>query len=371
VSDRSEPGGATWGSSHGTLVDDHDVLLLDLDGVVYVGPDAVAGAPEVLRDVRRRGARVAFVTNNAARPPDDVARHLRELSIDATPDDVVTSAQAAARMLSARLSEGDRVLVVGAEGLRQALREVGLAPVASVDDDPRAVVQGFSPQTSWAMLDEACVAVRSGLRWVATNLDSTLPTPRGPAPGNGALVEVVAQTTGVRPEVAGKPAPALLDVAVDRTHARRPLFVGDRLDTDMAGARAAGLPGLHVLTGVSAVVDLLAAAPPQRPTYLSADLSGLTERHDAPTPGGDGSDGGPWHCGVHGTAARWRPQQGLEVRVPDAAEGDDASRQRLALEVVRGGCAAVWDATDAGRDVDLAQARAVLAHWTAPHGWDR
>ena len=112
-----------------------------------------------------------------------------------------------------------------------------------MDDGPQAVVQGFSPQLSWPMLLEACVAVRSGLPWVATNLDATLPTPRGAAPGNGAFVDVVRRTTGVEPRVAGKPFRPLMDASVQRLHAERGLVVGDRLDTDLAGARRAGLPG--------------------------------------------------------------------------------------------------------------------------------
>ncbi|MGN6612422.1 MAG: HAD-IIA family hydrolase [Angustibacter sp.] len=360
VSEADAPG---WGTSRGPLVDDHDVVLLDLDGVVYVGPQAVPGAAATLAELRRRGPRVAFVTNNASRTPADVAQHLTTLSIDSAADDVVTSAQAAARLLAADLPASARVLVVGAEGLREAVRAVGLTPVGSVDDDPAAVVQGFSPQLSWAMLDEACVAVRRGLPWIATNIDSTLPTPRGPAPGNGAFVDVVARTTGASPRVAGKPAPALLAAAVDRTGAQRPLFVGDRLDTDMAGARAAGMPGLHVLTGASATVDLLTSGPDRRPTFLAVDLSGLLAEHHAPR--------------VSRDRARWRADGACGVRVDcDATEGlrvdaDAPGEPELAVEVLRVACAAVWAARDDGADVDVDSARAALSPWTAPQGWDR
>ncbi|HEX3003455.1 MAG TPA: HAD-IIA family hydrolase [Angustibacter sp.] len=360
MSEASTPG---WGTTRGPLVDDHDVVLLDLDGVVYVGPQAVPGAGQTLGELRRRGVRVAFVTNNASRTPGQVADHLRSLSVDAGDDDVVTSAQAAARLLAADLPGGARVLVVGAEGLREAVRAVGLTPVEGVAADPVAVVQGFSPELSWAMLDEACVAVRQGLPWIATNVDSTLPTARGPAPGNGAFVEVVARTTGATPRVAGKPEPALLAAATERTGAQRPLFVGDRLDTDMAGARVAGMPGLHVLTGSSATVDLLAAGADRRPTYLAADLSGLLHEHRAPqvAPGH-----GRWRAtGACGVQAGWQAGAGLRV---DAAPPGDVE---LAVEVLRVGCAAVWAARDDGADVDLERARAALSPWTAPQGWDR
>ncbi|KQX66825.1 HAD-IIA family hydrolase [Angustibacter sp. Root456] len=359
MSETAAPG---WETSRGPLVDEHDVVLLDLDGVVYVGPQAVPGARETLSELRRRGVHVAFVTNNASRTPTEIARHLTSLSIDSTADGVVTSAQAAARLLAADLPDAARVLVVGAEGLREAVRAVGLTPVEGADDAPAAVVQGFSPQLSWAMLDEACVAVRRGVPWIATNVDSTLPTPRGPAPGNGAFVDVVARTTGATPRVAGKPAPALLAAAVERTGAQRPLFVGDRLDTDMAGARAAGMPGLHVLTGASATVDLLAAGRDRRPAYLAADLSGLLSEHHAPRVSADRPR---WCAAGAGVRGEWDDGEGLRV---DADPPGDA---QLAVEVLRVACAAVWAACDDGADVDLERARAALSRWTAPQGWDR
>ncbi len=354
-------------SSDGALVAGHDVVLLDLDGVVYVGPDAVDGAVETLRELRRRSVRVAFVTNNAARTPEEVAHHLTELDVDARPDDVVTSAQAAARLLAEELDDGDRVLVIGAEGLRRAVQDAGLVPVESMSDDPQAVVQGFSPQLSWPMLAEACVAVRAGLLWVATNLDSTLPTPRGPAPGNGAFVEVVARTTGVRPRVAGKPARALLDAAVDRTGAQNALFVGDRLDTDLAGARASDLAGVHVLTGSSAVADLLAAGTDRRPTYLAADLRGLLDEHRAPVRSGQS-----W-CSGGSTAveAGWRDGVFVVEAGPGGGAGSSDADPRVALDVLRVACAATWAAVDEGREVDLGQVREAIATWTAPQGWDR
>jgi glycerol-1-phosphatase len=271
-----------WGSCSTALSEYHDVLLLDLDGVVYVGPQAVPEAPEALEVARRAGVRLAYVTNNAARPPDIVARHLTELGVPAEATDVVTSAQAAAAMLSAELPRQARVLAVGGAGLRQALIARGLTPVASAEDGPVAVVQGFAPETSWWMLLEACVAVNAGLPWVATNLDLTIPTPRGTAPGNGALVQVVRTATGKTPRVAGKPFRPLMDESCERTGAVRALVVGDRLDTDIAGAHAAGLPSLLVLTGVSGAADLLRATPELRPTYLAADLWGLHQPHAAP-----------------------------------------------------------------------------------------
>lgn len=257
------------------LVDDYDAVLLDLDGVVFVGPMAVPNAVDVIGTVRRGGHAVAYLTNNAARPVSAIAAHLRSLGIELEDDDVVTSAQAAARMVAELVPAGSGVLVVGGEGLIGPINDHGLRPVATYDDDPVAVVQGFSPDVGWRQLNEAVRAVRSGLPWVATNLDLTIPTATGIGPGNGLLVDVVRQVTGVEPHVAGKPEPALLEEAVRRTGARRPLLVGDRLDTDIAAANRYGCDSLLVLTGVSSRADLVDLAAELRPTFVGADLRAL------------------------------------------------------------------------------------------------
>lgn len=265
----------------GTLLEDHDVLLLDLDGVVYVGPDAVPHAPAALQAAADSGHRLGFITNNASRPPATVAAHLRDLGVPAADEDVVNSAQAAADHLARELPAGSAVLLVGTTGLREALTDVGLRPT---DDrhEAVAVVQGFSPDLGWRQLAEATHAVRSGLPWVATNLDATVPTPGGPAPGNGLLVDLVARAAGRAPDVVcGKPERALFDAAVSRLGARRALVVGDRLDTDLQGARTAGLDGLLVLTGVTGVRELLSAAAHERPTHVGHDLRSLGDEHPA------------------------------------------------------------------------------------------
>ena len=150
------------------------------------------------------------------------------------------------------------------------VRSVGLTPVAAASEDPVAVVQGHSPATGWNRLAEACLAIRGGAMWVACNVDPTLPTERGLLPGNGAMVAALQVATDREPTVAGKPARALLDTAMERAGAQRPLVVGDRLDTDIAGARAAELDSLLVLSGVADAAALLAAPPQHRPSHLGA-----------------------------------------------------------------------------------------------------
>jgi glycerol 3-phosphatase-2 len=276
------------------LVECHDGALFDLDGVLYVGPHAVAGAPEAVAAARAAGLRVAFVTNNASRTPQTVAAHLTDLGIATGQEDVVTSAQAAATLVAEAVGPGAAVLVVGGEGLDAALAERGLRPVRRARDDPEAVVQGFSPDVGWRLLAEGTYAVRAGVPWIASNLDVTVPTAHGLAPGNGALVEVIALATGRRPVAAGKPQTPLHREAVRRTGAREPLVVGDRLDTDIEGANRAGVASLLVLTGVTTPVDLVLAQPAHRPSYVCANLwDGLLRAH----PPVHRSESGGWSCG--------------------------------------------------------------------------
>ncbi|CAB4895559.1 MAG: HAD-IIA family hydrolase [Actinobacteria bacterium] len=256
-------------------VGNHDVLLFDLDGVVYIGADIVPGAREAITSVLEQGARCVYVTNNASRTAFEVAQHLRQLGIPASDADVVTSSMAAASMIAALVPTGE-VLAVGGEGVKAALRERGFTPVSKYSDSVVAVMQGFGQDVGWADLAEATFAVRAGLPWIATNLDSTFPSARGIAPGNGALVQVVAQTSGRVPDgVAGKPEPALLIEAIRRTGAKRPLMIGDRLDTDIAAGSRLGIPTLLVATGVSTLELGRNAVGDQRPTFMSSDLTCL------------------------------------------------------------------------------------------------
>jgi HAD superfamily hydrolase (TIGR01450 family) len=261
------------------LHDQHDVLLADLDGTLYAGRSAVPGAVEAVRAAAERGCRTAYVTNNASRRPTEVAAHLAELGFPAEPADVATSSQAAAAMLAERLPSGASVLVVGTDALAEEVSAVGLVPVREAAGAV-AVVQGHNPETGWAQLAEASVALRAGALWVACNVDATLPTERGLLPGNGSMVAALRTATGLAPLVAGKPAPTLLQAAAHRTGAATPLVIGDRLDTDIEGGRAAGMPTLLVLTGVSTPADLLAAPPAQRPDLVAADMAALADAAD-------------------------------------------------------------------------------------------
>jgi glycerol-1-phosphatase len=268
-----------------SLAGAYDLVILDLDGVVYLGGEAVPRAPEAIASIVDSGVPVAYVTNNASRRAGDVATLLRSMGVPAREDEVLTSAQAAAALLAEDLPAGSRVLVVGAPALAEEVRAVGLTPVAAggqPGDVAVAVVQGYGPNVGWPDLAEACLAVRAGARWVATNTDATLPSPRGPLPGNGSLVAALATALGRGPDtVVGKPSPALFEVAARQRGAKRALVVGDRLDTDVEGAVRAGMDSLLVLTGVSTATDLLRAGPDERPTHVAADMQALSKEDDS------------------------------------------------------------------------------------------
>lgn len=289
-------GDATLQVSEEALASGYDLAMLDLDGVVYIGREAVRGAAEHLASATKQGMSLAYVTNNASRPPGVVAAHLRELGVPAEDGDVVTSAQAAARLVQERVGPGARVFVIGGEGLFEALAERDLFGVQDPDDNPAAVVSGYDPELRWRTVIDGAILVRQGLPWVASNTDLTVPTPRGPGPGNGVLVRAVAEFAGISPAVAGKPEPPLFEETVRRVGGNRPLVVGDRLDTDIAGAVRGGYDSLLVMTGVTGLPELVAAEPHERPSYLSADLGGLLVPQPVPERAGSGWRLGGWRA---------------------------------------------------------------------------
>jgi glycerol 3-phosphatase-2 len=327
---------ATLRASQVPLAEAYDLALVDLDGVAYRGHLPIPYASESLSTARVRGLRLVFVTNNASREPEDVADQLTGLDIPTSPGEVMTAAQACAALLRTRLEPGARVLVVGGAGLVTAVKTAGFEVVTSADARPDAVAQGYAAGVGWTQLAEAAYAVEGGAWHVASNLDLSLPTARGFAPGNGALVGAVVAATGVQPSSAGKPSPTMYRLAVERAGAERPLVVGDRLDTDLAGARSGGYPGLHVLTGVSTARDAVVAEPWLRPDYLGADLRALLEPHPAPRAVSDGW----WDCA------------GRAARVADGRLELDRQAP-TGIDLVRAACAAAWDAVDSGAGLDL------------------
>ena len=321
----------------GALVEGFDGIVCDLDGVVYRGNTAVPYAVESLASAIADGVRVVYATNNASRPPAEVAAHLHRLGLSVPDSHVVTSAQAGAHHLARRFGTGARVLAVGGPGVRLALGEAGLVAVPAQGEsgvDPVvAVLQGYGARVAWTDLAEVAYAVQAGALWVATNVDSTLPTERGVAPGNGALVAAVRSAVDVDPIVVGKPFTPLYELSIGAlgTSNDRTLAIGDRLDTDIQGAGATGIAALFVFGGVHRWADVVGAGPSARPQYVATDLRCLHASYVEPVQ--DLEDRSWWVCG--------------EARARVSESGDLVVSQTGTLnERLRAALKALWAAAD-------------------------
>ena len=256
------------------LLDSFDSLWLDLDGVVYRGSEAV---PQAVNSIARaqQTHKIGYITNNSSRTPAAIAEQLRGYGLDLSENQIVGSARAGAKMLLQRIPHGSKVLVVGGEGLRFECREVGFEVVDSAADNPSAVIQGFSPDVSWRELAQASFAVQAGAIWIATNQDWTLPLEAGIAPGNGTLVGAVHTAVGILPDFAGKPFEPIFKQAFEQLGAKAPLMIGDRLDTDIRGARKVGVKSAAVLTGIATRKEIIGSKLEDRPDFILQDLSEL------------------------------------------------------------------------------------------------
>ncbi|MGO2747393.1 HAD-IIA family hydrolase [Microbacterium sp.] len=320
---------ALFSKSRATPLEGVDVLLADLDGVVYAGAGALPHAIESLNRAAE-GRRVGYITNNASRTDASVAQHLTELGLSVASDEVVTSPQAAMRLLATMVAAPATLLIIGGEGLVVEAEKAGYRVTRSADDSPDAVVQGFSPDIAWTDLAEAAFALKvpedeGGIPWIATNTDWTIPRERGVAPGNGTLVSAVHTAIGRLATVAGKPETPIFEEAIARFGATKTLFIGDRLDTDIMGAARVGIDSVLVLTGIDRPKHVLAAPEGSRPTYIVSDLRELHE----PYPTTKRKDGA---VVVNGASVR---VVGGEVEI--LSEG---TRQ---IDLVRAGATAIWE----------------------------
>lgn len=296
---------------------------------MYRGAAAIPGAVEALNNAATL-LRLGYLTNNASRTVAMVAEQLRGLGLGAQTQDVVTSPQAAVALLEETVPTGSTVLVVGGEGLTDELGKAGFVVTRSADDQPAAVVQGFAPEIGWGDLAEAAFALaevpgRDPLPWIATNTDWTLPLERGLAPGNGTLVSAVHTAVQRLPVFAGKPEKPIFESAFERFGTRNVLMLGDRLDTDVRGARAVGIASALVLTGVDRPKQLVAAANDMRPDYILVSAQGLHEPYPETVVEKDGT------ARVGDARVRMR---GHLVEIVD--------RGSEPINLLRAGCAAIW-----------------------------
>jgi HAD superfamily hydrolase (TIGR01450 family) len=264
------------------VLDKFETLLLDLDGVIYEGGRAIVDSVESITTLKAKGVQVGYVTNNASRTSEAIAKQLRDFGLELHSEDVITSAQAGALLLKDLVPTGSKVLVVGGEGLRSNVLLQGFEIVESSNDSPVAVIQGFDPTVGWKQLAEASYAIQNGAKWVATNQDWTIPREEGLAPGNGTLVSAVHTAVGQLPVVAGKPEKAIFETALSHFGTSSAIYVGDRLDTDVLGANRAGIGSALVMTGVTTRKELLAAKPDSRPEYILGTLKDLLSCYQAP-----------------------------------------------------------------------------------------
>jgi 4-nitrophenyl phosphatase len=248
-------------------------LLIDLDGVLYRGTTALPGAADFIAFLRAHGITFCLITNNATLTPDQYVAKLTGMGIPVTHDELFTSALATAQYLEQQGAAGSTAFVVGEDGLREALRGVG---VKLGDESPDWVVVGLDRTLTYDKLATAALAVARGARFVGSNPDLSFPTEAGLVPGAGALQGVVTATTGVDPVVIGKPEALMFDLAVEALGVDRgeTVMLGDRLDTDIEGAHRAGLQSIMVLTGVSTRADLEGSAV--QPELVVDDLPHLT-----------------------------------------------------------------------------------------------
>jgi len=315
-----------------TPLDGVDLVLADLDGVVYKGPDAIPYAVDALNAAARQH-RVGYLTNNASRTAASVAEHLTSLGLTVAAEEVVTSPQAAMRVMKTLVPDGSTILVVGGAGLVDEVEKAGYTVTRSALDEPAAVVQGFSPDVAWVHLAEAAFALhapkgQTGIPWVATNTDWTIPQARGTAPGNGTLVSAVHTAVGRLAVVAGKPEVPMFEVATERFNATSTLVIGDRLDTDILGANRAGVSSVLVLTGIDQAKQVLAAAADQRPTYILDDLRQLSEPYPETVQTTDGTA----TVTTVGDASVRRDGENLTVQTAGTP-----------INLLRAGCAAIWN----------------------------
>jgi 4-nitrophenyl phosphatase len=262
-------------ASHAHFLASLHGLILDMDGVLWEGETPLPGMAEFLSFLRAENIRRVLATNNASLTPDSYVRKLARMGADVGRDEILTSATATAAYLRTVVRPGEKIFIIGEEGLVRAVEEAGLT--AAGPDDARAdyVVCGMDRGLSWQKLAAATIHLRAGARFIGTNPDLTFPTERGIAHGNGAILAALTAASGVKPTVIGKPYPSLYQMALRQMGIPKAgvAALGDRMETDILGARKAGIKSILVLTGVSSRRE--AGRSKYRPTLVIEDLPTL------------------------------------------------------------------------------------------------
>lgn len=238
--------------------------LIDLDGTMYRGNEPIEAAREFVSHLHNRKIPYVFVTNNSSEPQEGVSNKLNKMGIPANPEQVVTSSTATAIYLKG-LKQGARCFVIGEAGLYTTLEMEGF----ELTDEPYCdyVIMGIDRNITYEKYARACLAVRNGAAFIATNSDTAIPTERGLLPGNGAMTSVISVSTGVMPAVIGKPEPIIMEAAVSKLalDKEKIAMIGDNYHTDIRAGINAGMDTIMVLTGVTQAEDLPGLE--EKPTY--------------------------------------------------------------------------------------------------------
>jgi HAD superfamily hydrolase (TIGR01450 family) len=256
------------------LADRYDGLLVDLDGVVWIGRDPVAGSPEALRALLDSGKRIVFVTNNPGKPPAVYAKRLLELGVQVDAGQIVTAGMVVTRLAAEAAGDGGSAFVIGAPALKEMTAAAGVRLLGREEArEADAVIVSGHREFDYRELLAAKQALDRGAALFATSRDPTMPFPGGEVPGTGAVLAAVETASGRRAEIAGKPEHHLFEMAIEAVGGGRLAMVGDRVSSDIVGGRAAGLETILVLSGTTSGEEAAVAEP--APDHVLEDLGGL------------------------------------------------------------------------------------------------
>ncbi len=259
-----------------TKLTDITHLISDMDGVLYLGDEPMPRLQEFVAFLRRQAIPFILATNNSSRTPQQYVDKLARMGVEIFPHEILTSGQATARFLARQYPPGSRVHVFGMASLKQVITDAGFV---LADDDVAVVVASIDREITYEKLKRATQLIRGGARFIATNLDPTVPTEDGLAPGTGSMIAALQTASGVTPTAIGKPGAAMFELAMELMGAQpaTTAMIGDRLDTDILGAQRAGLKTIFVLSGSNNRTE----AEPYAPDFIFDDLAALLDAWQA------------------------------------------------------------------------------------------
>ncbi|NLN69364.1 MAG: HAD-IIA family hydrolase [Chloroflexi bacterium] len=250
-------------------------LIIDMDGVLWHDTQPIGDLPAIFEQIHVTGLKVILATNNATRTVGEYLKKLKDFGVKLAAWQVITSAQALAILLNQKFPQGATIYVVGQPSLKRTLTEQGFIMVSEKEECADIVVTSMDYALTYAKLKHATLLIRKGSLFFSTNADTTLPTPEGLVPGSGSILVALEAASGRKAEVIGKPQPDIYKIALQRLRLKpeETLAIGDRLETDIAGAQVAGIRTALVLSGVSTQEQAQKYFP--KPDIVAKDLTEL------------------------------------------------------------------------------------------------